>query len=289
MSDIFIDSGVIPSQPLFCISRVAALLAFPLCLLPAHPSCLLVGTCWLQSWKPESSPTSLQTTAEIESQNHRAIWVGRDLKACPTPTLPWVGCLTLAPPGGASLGSPCLTTLWMKRFLLTSILNLPSSHLKPFPLIPSLSASAKSQSPLLSKLPLSTERQQGGLLRAFSPLGWTSLAVLAYLCKNAAPAPWCSAMFKCFQLYCWWQIGHEATEQLFTWDALPHFVWNLSLKTCSISEGLLPSFLPAQQSASPGSFLCVSGAAFCHRAQVVNGTRVGISHMVQHPCRAVKS
>lgn len=93
MSDIFIDSSVIPSQSLFCISRIVALLTFPPCLLPARLSCISVGTCWLQSREPEPSPTSLQNTAEIESQNCRVIWVGRDLKACPIQTLPWAGCL----------------------------------------------------------------------------------------------------------------------------------------------------------------------------------------------------
>jgi len=48
-----------------------------------------------------------------------------------------------------SLGNlfQCVTTLWVKNFLLGSNLNLPCLSLKPFPLVPSLSTLVNSYSP----------------------------------------------------------------------------------------------------------------------------------------------
>ena len=47
------------------------------------------------------------------------------------------------------LGQPvqCVTTLWVKNFLLISNLNLPCLSLKPFPLVLSLSTLVNSHSP----------------------------------------------------------------------------------------------------------------------------------------------
>ena len=48
-----------------------------------------------------------------------------------------------------SLGNlfQCVTTLWVKNFLLISYLNLPCLSLKPFPLVVSLSTLVNSRSP----------------------------------------------------------------------------------------------------------------------------------------------
>lgn len=74
----------------------------------------------------------------------------------------------------------CLTTLWVKSFLLISNLNLPSFSLQPFPLVLSLSDHAEKS---VSLLLISSPRVLEGLNEASpepSP-SWTSLAASAFL------------------------------------------------------------------------------------------------------------
>ena len=68
------------------------------------------------------------------------------------------------------LGQPvqCVTTLWVKNFLLISNLNLPCLSLKPFPLVLSPSTLVYSHSPPVYSLPSSTGRPQWGPPGAFS-------------------------------------------------------------------------------------------------------------------------
>jgi len=115
---------------------------------------------WSSWWqKPSLSHT----------QNHRMVWVGRDLKdhAVPAP-VPWAGTPSTRP--GCSKPHPtwswtllgrgqpqllfgnlcqCLTTPLVKNFFLIFSLNLPSFSLKPLPLVLSLHAVVKSPSPAL--------------------------------------------------------------------------------------------------------------------------------------------
>ena len=85
-------------------------------------------------------------------------WVAKDHSAHPVPTPCYVQCHQAADQAAQShiqpgleclqgwgihspLGQPvqCVTTLWVKNFLLISNLKLPCLSLKPFPLVLSLS------------------------------------------------------------------------------------------------------------------------------------------------------
>ena len=91
-----------------------------------------------------------------------------------------------------SLGSLCqsLTTLWVKDFFLTSNLNLPSSSLKLFPLVLSLSDCVKSRSPCSSEAPFKYLRPQWVLLRTFSSPSCTSPTPSNHLHSRGAPVLW---------------------------------------------------------------------------------------------------
>jgi len=91
-----------------------------------------------------AGPESCRKGLQIESQNG---WVGRDLTAPPAPALGWLPPTKSGSIHGLahswgwdthssqdSLGQ-CPTALRVMNFFLTSLLNLPSSSLKPFPLL----------------------------------------------------------------------------------------------------------------------------------------------------------
>ena len=94
----------------------------------------------------------------LEGLTHRMAWVEKDHSAHPVPTLCYVQGRQPADQAAQShiqpgleclqgwgihslLGQPvrCVTTLWVKNFLLISNLNLPCPSLKPFSLVLSLS------------------------------------------------------------------------------------------------------------------------------------------------------
>ena len=115
----------------------------------------------LKAWccgESSRSPTQVSAAGSSTSSAYRITapqngWVGRDLKASNSSPLLWADCphqLRLPrahpwpwePPG---MGNPQLSgqqcrglTLWVKNFLLTSNLNLPSLSLKPLPVVQSL-------------------------------------------------------------------------------------------------------------------------------------------------------
>ena len=71
------------------------------------------------------------------------------------------------------LGQPvqCVTTLWVKNFLLISILNLPCFSFKPFPLVLSLSTLVNSRSPCCLYALMGTADSIQALCRNLLPSG----------------------------------------------------------------------------------------------------------------------
>ena len=113
---------------------------------------------------------------EKVTKNHRMAWDETDHNAHPVPTPCYVQGRQPADQAAQShiqpgleclqgwgihslLGQPvqCVTTLWVKNFLLISNLNLPCLSLRPFPLVLSLSTLVNSHSP---SSPSSTGRPQ---------------------------------------------------------------------------------------------------------------------------------
>ena len=131
----------------------------------------------LLRWTKASSERSYNHRI-IESQNHRMVWVGKDLKyhLVPTPSAMGRNIFHLIrllrapsnPPlntaregvSTTSLGNllQCLSTLMVKNFFLISNPNLPSFSLKPLPLVLPLHALVKCPFQLSCRLPSGTGR-----------------------------------------------------------------------------------------------------------------------------------